>query len=542
MRMSQTWGVLLSGLIGGLLFIALFGYEIVNPQNIQWLLKADYTQHYLGWLFFRNESWSFPPGIINNLIYPHSTSIVYTDSIPFVAITLKLISPLLNQDFQYAGLWLLASYVLQGIFGYLCLSQWTRSKFCPVLGSVFFSISPILIHRVDQLSLSAHWIVLASIWVYFLPHSRRSLFGWLFINTLAITTHPYLAVITLTIATAFFIKVNIQHKNTLSLSLLKQFFLVVTAAIFAGIISGLFIPIIAQYGGFHIYSTDLLALINPMGYSKVLPTLESIPYQYEGFAYLGAGMILLCVLALTLVYKKKSDLKRYRWISIMPLFIVSTLLLIFSMSDIITLNGKTVITLIDLYVPIEPLTLIFRAPGRFIWPFYYVLMIFVISFYLRYLKETSAMIIVGTALLIQIYDVHEAYNRVSSSVSSKGHYTEMSSPKWSSLDHRISEVHIVPPYLPYCNSTPEPDADAQYVAIALFAAKHNAAINSGYTARMPASVSPSFCNSYMKRLLAGNFRNNVLYFIENNLLYAKLTIYKNLICKHIDDFNVCYVR
>lgn len=82
-------------------------------------MSNDPAQHFLGWHFFRIEAWNFPLGIINNYHYPSGTSIVYMDAIPLIAIKFfKTFSNYLPIIFQYTGLWLLLSYMLQSLFFY----------------------------------------------------------------------------------------------------------------------------------------------------------------------------------------------------------------------------------------------------------------------------------------------------------------------------------------------------------------------------------------------------------------------------------------
>ncbi len=46
------------------LFIVRFGIDVLNPSSTNWILSAyhDWGQHYLGWAYFREESWNFPLG------------------------------------------------------------------------------------------------------------------------------------------------------------------------------------------------------------------------------------------------------------------------------------------------------------------------------------------------------------------------------------------------------------------------------------------------------------------------------------------------
>jgi len=43
-------------LLGAIAFFIIVGFELLNPVNAGWILgRLDPTQHYLGWLFYRNS-------------------------------------------------------------------------------------------------------------------------------------------------------------------------------------------------------------------------------------------------------------------------------------------------------------------------------------------------------------------------------------------------------------------------------------------------------------------------------------------------------
>ena len=61
--MAKNNGVcLLAFLLGGGVFIAVYGIYVLNPQNVRWLIYEgeDLAQHYLGWVGYRNSDWFFP--------------------------------------------------------------------------------------------------------------------------------------------------------------------------------------------------------------------------------------------------------------------------------------------------------------------------------------------------------------------------------------------------------------------------------------------------------------------------------------------------
>ena len=108
-----TIATIASILIGLGSFFLVVGPLALNPNNVAWLDGGfDPTQHYLGWVFFRHSPWSIPLGLNPHFGMDISSSIVYSDSIPILAILFKPFAALLPETFQYFGLWLLHFYYL----------------------------------------------------------------------------------------------------------------------------------------------------------------------------------------------------------------------------------------------------------------------------------------------------------------------------------------------------------------------------------------------------------------------------------------------
>jgi len=59
---SPRWPRLVAGLLGFVWFLQIGGGSTLNPTNVGWVLAGDWLQHWLGWLLFRNEPWTFPLG------------------------------------------------------------------------------------------------------------------------------------------------------------------------------------------------------------------------------------------------------------------------------------------------------------------------------------------------------------------------------------------------------------------------------------------------------------------------------------------------
>ena len=122
--------LILSGLLGAVSFLLIYGWNILNPSNIDWLFSGgDLTQHYLGWVGYRNSDWTFPIGMMNQVTYPYNISIIFTDSIPLLAVFFKILSPLLPSQFQYFGLWGILCFILNGIISAKILKKYLFNDF-----------------------------------------------------------------------------------------------------------------------------------------------------------------------------------------------------------------------------------------------------------------------------------------------------------------------------------------------------------------------------------------------------------------------------
>ena len=105
------------------------GFETLNFNNTQWLYSGDdRSAHQLGWYFFKNDVWRFPLGSNPNFGDEIGSSIIYSDSIPIMALFFKSINFLLPEKFQYISIWFIICFFLQGILSYFLIFKITASK------------------------------------------------------------------------------------------------------------------------------------------------------------------------------------------------------------------------------------------------------------------------------------------------------------------------------------------------------------------------------------------------------------------------------
>lgn len=97
--------------------------------------------------------------------------------------------------------------------------------------------------------------------------------------------------------------------------------------------------------GFGLYSANLNALINPYEYSSFFPGMGMRSGQYEGFAYLGLGMIVLCAIGIGLLIRRMIQMHKEKklWIR-MKQFIKKHASGLVSLSIVVIVFGTLALT------------------------------------------------------------------------------------------------------------------------------------------------------------------------------------------------------
>jgi hypothetical protein len=153
------------------------------------------------------------------------------------------------------------------------------------------------------------------------------------------------------------------------------------------------------------YSMNLLAFINPMYLSDLLPSWRVLSGQSEGFAYLGAGMLALLALVLVnLVRERRIEGVGRDW---KPLAVIAIVLLVFATGALIAIGSWTVV---DFSFKSRVLGA-FRSSGRFVWIAYYALMLLAVVYVLRRYPPAISASLLTAALIVQIIDLSAAHER-----------------------------------------------------------------------------------------------------------------------------------
>lgn len=399
-NLKFTWT--LPVLLGILAFFAVVGPKILLTSNLDWLSDGDFATHYLGWLFFRNSTWSFPVGLNPRYGLEISNAILFSDSNPLLAFLFKPFSSILPETFQYFGLWLLLCFILQAYFAWKLLGLLSDDVRIRILGAVLFVFAPPMLWRIQcHPSLAGHFFITAALYFMLNPDIRRRKTVWAVLLVTAAMVHSYLVAMTALIwlagLTDKIIKRDISIKPA-SLELIVVFSAVSIACWQTGYFS---VGSGAVSGGFGFYRMNLLSIIDPSGWSFLLKDIPEAPGDYEGFNFLGLGAIaLFCYSVPSLV--------RGRYNCIRGLLERPALLFLISVLFVFSLSNKIGLGLFgwEYHLPhalLGPAN-VFRASGRMFWPVFYLMLFAIMLMAIRGRSPRKAALLIGLACMLQVVD------------------------------------------------------------------------------------------------------------------------------------------
>lgn len=442
-------------------FLVIAGPRFLDPSNVAWLVGGDPLQHYLGWAFYRNSPWTWPVGL--NPLYgmEFSNSIVFTDSIPLLAIPFKAIAQFLPHPFQYLGIWVLLCFVFQSYFAFRLIGLITNRVAIQCLGSFLFLFSPPLIFRLSlHESLMGHFIILAALFLNLKPSTKsigakksysHSL-AWIILLSIAILTHFYLAVMVLALWLAdacnrVFIKKSGSFKG-----IVLESALLIGVAGFVAWQAGYF-AIEGASGatrGFGDFRTNLLALFNSRGWSywlRPIPLRDAVEAATgEGFQYLGAGSMLLFFSALYAIFKRKIKLLSPIGLAIKsyPFLIIALITLaLISFSNYIGFGPW------NLRLPLPDFLIsalsIVRSSSRLFWPMYYTIILGIIWLVIKAYSSRTAFVLLLIAAVLQVVDTSAGWLTIREKVNSPSaseFQFQLKNPFWKAAGQRYKDIVV----------------------------------------------------------------------------------------------------
>lgn len=532
---SSTFGI--GATCGLILFAGVIGSAIADPRAIEWLLRGDWATHYAGWATFRNTPWTWPPGAQPNVMYPVGSSILYSDSLPLLALLGKPFTAWLPEPFQYSGLWLASCFVLHGAFAALLVRRWTSSPAAIIAGTVLFLYAPVFLCRLGHITLMAQWEILAALWLYFrTPPARSTLaeaWPWWLLLAIAALDMPYLAMQVFAVFVACWIRrCQIERARPRIDGILVVATGVVLMIALWWLCGAWIIRFKDGSGGvpYGRYSLNLLSWFNPMGISRLIPSWPlPHPDQYEGFAWLGIGVLgLLAVLGVEAsMHRRRPHWPREHW----PLAIIVLATIAFAASTVLVIGPWT---LIDLPIK-SPLLATFRASGRFVWLSYYLIVLGAVVFTLRRFRAPVALALLILAFAAHAWDFAGTRKYDANLRSGFGWpkpEQTLTDPRWDELAAGRKHVTLVPPNS--CGVQP-----GSYLPFQLLAARHGMSLNSGYVNRWDPKAENEYCRQLVRQLADGDLHEDELYVVGDDWLERFGNANRVFRCEMLDGYRAC---
>lgn len=534
--LEKRWFLMLtSAIIGAILFIAIYGARILDPTYEDWLFQGgDLTQHYLGWTFFRMSDWHFPFGLSDSVLGNVKISVIYTDSVPIFALFFKLLSPLLPATFQYFGFLGLFSFMMNGACSTLLIHRFNKNGIFCIIGSTFYIISPVVLQRLyGHEALSCHFVILLGLilWLY-QDHKWKKKWQeifmmpilWGLLGILAVSIHIYYLPMIYCFLLGCFITDVFKYKKyirpflcLISITALSLLMLWMLGAFYTKT------NVAAQ--GLGIYSANINTFWNPLDsqgsnngllgdVSKGSRFLKPIAVnfgQYEGYAYVGFGIILGAIILLiasvcrSIKRQKRltSDIREFlknKKVWCIAGAVVFAVAMFYAISPSAYFNEKKIY---DIYYSERIIKFMssFRATGRYAWVGMYLIFTAVLYGLSRISRKKLMISLLAFCTVVQFADVSCLMSSRKWFKEEKTYTSPLMSPEWEQLAEGCDKLIG----LPYDQT------ENIIYTLSIFAYKHNMSINHFHVARPPFD---DILNQYyknMEQISSGNADPKALY-------------------------------
>lgn len=529
---DNYYGLLLSLVVT---FIYLF---IVYPKNFflgtssYWLTQTeDITQYIAGFNAYFSEDWHFPLFKIESFNYPIGTRSTFVDIIPLFSFILKLVVPNNFFPFNPFGFWILFSYLMSSVAAWFILKNLKINSWIALITLILlFDMSPALSARIGHISLMSHWLILFAFALYIRNFTKKyQVLEWSVLLFISFYINIYIFTIVFSV---FLVTIITTWKErslwqNIKILLIPLSFLLVSLFLTIFPLSG---DGISKDFGWGYYSMNFLS---PLSGGNIIKLIYSeVPGQYEGFNYLGLGVILLCFYNLYLLKKLNINIfTKHKY-----MLVLLILFFIYSLSYKIYFGNLLVL---ELNYPsiLEPLTTQFRASGRFFWPVGYAIIIFNIIMIMKVNNRTISIIILIMALFIQIIDLKER-TRILKETASREENKILNYEKFKNYIGDTKRIYFYPKFRCAKVSSPQDTL----LPIMLFSSENKIKLNTGYIARYEPN-----CNDIATEIESSDINNSTYLFMKkefnnNEILSLYFSSTSNIECKDFDFSFICQIK
>jgi Family of unknown function (DUF6311) len=480
-RDMPKFGSYLLAIVIGCCFVGyLFPWAFLTGHSVVFD-NGDIAQHISGWWYYAKDSWHFPLLHTGRLNHPEGVSIALTDSIPLMALLFKalltLFPSLLPENFHYFGWWMGLVFIAQAVSAVMLMRALGAKSLFALIVSIGFALTwPVLHARYHHAALMMQSIIIFALAFYFSGRSKawssnKTSFAFMALSLVGLTVHPYFLPFVAGVFVAFMADQVVKGESwILQLKRLLAFGVALGLTMWALGYLDRKAPL-AGFGDFF-----FLDLKHPFcGGGNLIkcgigPVYE-FPY-YEGFNYLGAGLLLLIPFALLFNLKALHSLpKKYP-----ALMLLVFGFFLYALSNRVRYAGVEIFSY-PLPSWLHFLTGTFRASGRFFW----LVSLLVLFVTLASLVKKRALLptlviscLLTTALVLQVKDVRPWLDRIKTEAKkpSKLNYAD-----WAPVMAQVDKLVMYPTY-----QCAHPHYQ-HYIWVMQMAGYFGKQLNSGYVAR-----------------------------------------------------------
>jgi hypothetical protein len=411
--------------------------------------------------------------------------------------------------------------------------------------------APAIYRLIAHYSLTSQWLLVFNLLLLFQRNQnvKQNSVWQLFLIFFSCGIHPYLAIMNLGLSFGLAYKLSfIRIKNDINMRFSAKYFILLaiiyvitflcSAYIFGWFVGGGK----SDAFGYGYYSANVLSLFNPEFGALVIPNLSIGQYQYEGYSYLGLGIILplifLCLFnykRIYLAFLKKEMYLFYVFVAVFTMIAFSNILQVSNFVIRLPYHGK----IFD----------IFRSSGRFIWILYYIIILLVIlGFYNKFAKKKYGIFLLIGFLFLQYVDLKPLLNLVirfhsSNQIDSAVWNSDLKSKFWYTLNENGYKHMVI-------LETRPGDVDrlsdwrgdrSGYPAIykfALLASLSQITIDDMHLARRT-TLQDQFVFKINQDFSNGILADSTIYIVPPQIYILLNQQEKNKFCTAIDGYNIC---
>jgi hypothetical protein len=474
---------------------SLFDWSFVAGRDAFWKFpqgtiggsENDMAAPLAVYLYYVQSPWLVPLFYVSALGTPVGTNVIFTDVAPIVALIGKLVHSLTGATVNLYGGWLFLCFALPGVMITLTLiAARIRYALAAVIAATFANAMPALLWRWGHIALEGHFLVIGALALYLFSLKNltwRSLaIIWVGYLILAYLTNFYLFAMVGIVWLCAVIQRRLNGLATTREALgtgSLTITLVMSVIALSGQLGGGTGPPFAR--GYGHYSMNLLSPVVPQD-SGLLPgvgrLIDATGGQYEGFNYLGLGLLLASLFVLPAEAGwLRGNLRRH-----VSLLVAFAALTAFAISHRVFVGHWLLVELpLPLYIVWALGT--FRSSGRFFWLIGYAQLAIVIVLGFRRAQPVVALCLVGAAIL-QLFDVQPLREQIIASIAAGPAAEELDRGEVARLIARARHVEVVPSF--HCSvGLPDQQKKIEWANtdVMLAAARMNVPTNTTFSGR-----------------------------------------------------------